>query len=284
MTAISARSGADPQQLEQVIVNLAVNARDAINANGDGTGKLTLSTRRVSASDVRKAGSDIIPVADYTVMVVQDSGGGIPPELLGKIFEPFFTTKEQGKGTGLGLSTVYGIVKQSGGFIFADNIKGLHGRADGARFTIYLPVYRGETLEIAKPVANEQASKWSGGGRLLLVEDEAMVRAVAERALTRAGYIVTTANDGEEGLAEIAKGGEFDLIVSDVVMPGMDGPAMAREIRKVKPALPVLFMSGYAEEQLRRDIDIDNMYFIPKPFSVQQIGDKVGSILGRQED
>jgi len=275
---------ADPQQLEQVIVNLAVNARDAINAHGDGTGKLTLSTRRVSASDVRKAGSDIIPVADYTVLVVQDSGGGISPELLGKIFDPFFTTKEQGKGTGLGLSTVYGIVKQSGGFIFADNIKGLHGRADGARFTIYLPVYRGETLAIAKPAANEQASKWSGGGRLLLVEDEAMVRAVAERALTRAGYIVTTANDGEEGLAQIAKGNEFDLIVSDVVMPGMDGPAMAREIRKVKPALPVLFMSGYAEEQLRRDIDIDNMYFIPKPFSVQQIGDKVGGILGRQDD
>ena len=275
---------ADPQQLEQVIVNLAVNARDAINAHGDGTGKLTLSTRRVSASDVRKAGSDIIPVADYTVMVVQDSGGGIPPELLGKIFEPFFTTKEQGKGTGLGLSTVYGIVKQSGGFIFADNIKGLHGRANGARFTIYLPVYQGETLEAVKPVVDEQASKWSGGGRLLLVEDEAMVRAVAERALTRAGYIVTSASDGEEGLAEIAKGGEFDLIVSDVVMPGMDGPAMAREIRKAKPALPVLFMSGYAEEQLRRDIDIDNMYFIPKPFSVQQIGDKVGSILGRQDD
>lgn len=274
---------ADPQQLEQVIVNLAVNARDAINAHGDGTGKLTLSTRRVSASDVRKAGSDIIPVADYTVMVVQDSGGGIPPELLGKIFEPFFTTKEQGKGTGLGLSTVYGIVKQSGGFIFADNIKGLHGRADGARFTIYLPVYQGETLEIAKPVIDEQARKWSGGGRLLLVEDEAMVRAVAERALTRAGYIVTSANDGEEGLAEMTKGGEFDLVVSDVVMPGMDGPAMAREIRKMKPGIPFLFMSGYAEEQLRRDIDIDNMYFIPKPFSVQQIGDKVGSILGRQD-
>lgn len=274
---------ADPQQLEQVIVNLAVNARDAINAHGDGTGKLTLSTRRVSASDVRKAGSDIIPVADYTVMVVQDSGGGIPTELLGKIFEPFFTTKEQGKGTGLGLSTVYGIVKQSGGFIFADNIKGLHGRADGARFTIYLPVYQGETLEIAKPVIDEQARKWSGGGRLLLVEDEAMVRAVAERALTRAGYIVTSANDGEEGLAEMTKGGEFDLVVSDVVMPGMDGPAMAREIRKIKPGIPFLFMSGYAEEQLRRDIDIDNMYFIPKPFSVQQIGDKVGSILGRQD-
>ncbi|MXP43344.1 hybrid sensor histidine kinase/response regulator [Allopontixanthobacter sediminis] len=274
---------ADPQQLEQVIVNLAVNARDAINANGDGTGKLTLSTRRVSASDVRKAGSDIIPVADYTVMVVQDSGGGIPPELLGKIFEPFFTTKEQGKGTGLGLSTVYGIVKQSGGFIFADNIKGLHGRPDGARFTIYLPVHHGEPVDTSKPVIDQKASKWSGGGRLLLVEDEAMVRAVAERALTRAGYAVTTASDGEEGLAEIVRGGEFDLIVSDVVMPGMDGPTMAREIRAINRALPVLFMSGYAEEQLRRDIDIDNMYFIPKPFSVQQISDKVGSILGLQE-
>ncbi|MGB3377903.1 MAG: response regulator, partial [Allopontixanthobacter sediminis] len=274
---------ADPQQLEQVIVNLAVNARDAINANGDGTGKLTLSTRRVSASDVRKAGSDIIPVADYTVMVVQDSGGGIPPELLGKIFEPFFTTKEQGKGTGLGLSTVYGIVKQSGGFIFADNIKGLHGRPDGARFTIYLPVHHGEPVDTSKPVIDQKASKWSGGGRLLLVEDEAMVRAVAERALTRAGYAVTTASDGEEGLAEIVRGGQFDLIVSDVVMPGMDGPTMAREIRAINRALPVLFMSGYAEEQLRRDIDIDNMYFIPKPFSVQQISDKVGSILGLQE-
>lgn len=275
---------ADPQQLEQVIVNLAVNARDAINAHGDGTGKLSLSTRRVSASDVRKAGSDIIPVADYTVMVVQDSGGGIPPELLGKIFEPFFTTKEQGKGTGLGLSTVYGIVKQSGGFIFADNTKGLHGRADGARFTIYLPVHHGEILEAPKQSVEVPASTWSGGGRLLLVEDEATVRAVAERALTRAGYAVTTASDGEEGLTEIAKDTDFDLIVSDVVMPGMDGPAMAREIRKMKPGIPVLFMSGYAEEQLRRDIDIDNMYFIAKPFSVQQIGDKVGSILGRSHE
>lgn len=272
---------ADPQQLEQVIVNLAVNARDAINTSGDGTGTLSLSTRRVSASDVRKAGSDIVPVADYTVLVVQDSGGGIPPELLAKIFEPFFTTKEQGKGTGLGLSTVYGIVKQSGGFIFAENIKGLQGRPDGARFTVYLPVHHGEPAEAPKQIAEEPASTWSGGGRLLLVEDEAMVRAVAERALTRAGYVVTTAEDGEEGLAEITKGGDFDLIVSDVVMPGMDGPAMAREIRKLKPELPVLFMSGYAEEQLRRDIDIDNMYFIPKPFSVQQIGDKVGGILAK---
>jgi two-component system cell cycle sensor histidine kinase/response regulator CckA len=269
---------ADPQQLEQVIVNLAVNARDAIQSRGDGSGKLTMATRRVSADDIRRLESEIIPVADYTVLMVQDTGGGIPPHLLGKIFEPFFTTKEQGKGTGLGLSTVYGIVKQSGGFIFADNVAGRNGDPEGARFTIYLPVHRGEitakTREEEKP-----ASNWSGGGRILLVEDEDMVRAVGERALARAGYSVVTAADGEEGLAAIANQGEFDMVVSDVVMPGMDGPKMVRAIRKLHPAMPILFMSGYAEEQLRKDINIDDMHFIPKPFSVQQIADKVGEVL-----
>ena len=274
---------ADPQQLEQVIVNLAVNARDAIHAHGDGTGKLTLATRRVAAGDIRKMGSDIIPVADYTVLVVQDSGGGVPPELLAKIFEPFFTTKEQGKGTGLGLSTVYGIVKQSGGFIFADNLLGPTGDPEGARFTIYLPVHRGAEARAAKEEQDRATSDWSGGGRVLLVEDEDMVRAVAERALARAGYTVTAASDGDEGLAAIAKGGEFDLVVSDVVMPGMDGPAMVRAIRKVRPDLPVLFMSGYAEEQLRSQIDLPDMHFIAKPFSVQQIGDKVARVLGEAQ-
>ncbi|RIV78120.1 hybrid sensor histidine kinase/response regulator [Pelagerythrobacter aerophilus] len=273
---------ADPQQLEQVIVNLAVNARDAMQARGDGTGRLTLATRRVTAADVRKMGSDIIPVADYTVLVVQDTGGGIPAELMGKIFEPFFTTKEQGKGTGLGLSTVYGIVKQSGGFIFCDNLVGVDGRPQGARFTIYLPVHGGGAPHEPRPAPDEPqaTSEWSGGGRVLLVEDEDMVRAVAERALSRAGYSVTTAVDGEEGLAAIAEGGEFDLVLSDVVMPGMDGPAMVRAIRKVRPNLPVLFMSGYAEEQLRSEIDLADMHFIAKPFSVQEIGDKVAQVLG----
>jgi two-component system cell cycle sensor histidine kinase/response regulator CckA len=271
---------ADPQQLEQVIVNLAVNARDAIQARGDGTGRLSMATRRVSARDVRNMGSDIIPAGDYTVLVVQDTGGGIPPEVLGKIFEPFYTTKEQGKGTGLGLSTVYGIVKQSGGFIFADNITGMDGRPEGARFTIYLPVHRGGTPSATrKDEASETASSWSGGGRVLLVEDEDMVRAVAERALVRAGYTVTACSDGEEGLAAVANGGEFDLILSDVVMPGMDGPAMARAIRKARPDLPVLFMSGYAEEQLRSEIDIEAMHFMAKPFSVSQISAKVGEVL-----
>ncbi|MXO50675.1 response regulator [Erythrobacter gaetbuli] len=282
---------ADPQQLEQVIINLAVNARDAMQAHAarsgkeNWKGKLTLATRRVSARDVRKMGIDIMPADDYTVLIVQDTGGGIPAEHLSKIFEPFFTTKEQGKGTGLGLSTVYGIVKQSNGFIFADNIGGPDGRPSGARFTIYLPVHKGEMPVVQRSDDNEdaKASEWSGGGNLLLVEDEDMVRAVAERALTRAGYTVTTARDGEEGLAAVANGKtEFDLIVSDVVMPAMDGPAMARAIRRVKPKIPILFMSGYAEEQLRNEIDIDNMHFIPKPFSVQQINGKVSEVLGEQ--
>jgi len=282
---------ADPQQLEQVIINLAVNARDAMQAYAskrgkqDWKGRLTLATRRVSARDVRKMGIDIMPADDYTVMIVQDTGGGIPDEHLNKIFEPFFTTKEQGKGTGLGLSTVYGIVKQSNGFIFADNVQGPDCTPIGARFTVYLPVHKGELPAImrADEPEEQKASEWSAGGKLLLVEDEDMVRAVAERALVRAGYTVTTASDGEEGLGIVANGDtQFDLIVSDVVMPAMDGPAMARAIRNVRAHVPILFMSGYAEEQLRNEIDIENMYFIPKPFSVQQINAKVAEVLSAQ--
>ena len=279
---------ADPQQLEQVIINLAVNARDAMQSHADKAGRtdwkgrLTLATRQVSARDVRKMGIDIMPADDYTVLIVQDTGGGIPEGVINKIFEPFFTTKEQGKGTGLGLSTVYGIVKQSGGFIFADNVAGSDGRPSGARFTVYLPVHKGE-MPAPQPRLDEdpKPSSWSAGGKVLLVEDEDMVRAVAERALVRAGYSVTAVSDGEEGLAAVANGDtEFDLILSDVVMPVMDGPAMARAVRRVKPDLPILFMSGYAEEQLRDEIDIDAMHFIPKPFSVQQINAKVAEVLG----
>jgi two-component system cell cycle sensor histidine kinase/response regulator CckA len=132
---------------------------------------------------------------------------------------------------------------------------------------------------LAAQAAPAQPSKWAGGGRILLVEDEDSVRAVAERALSRQGYEVTTACDGEQGLEYVKLGRRYDLVVSDVVMPVMDGPAMAREIRALNPAMPVLFMSGYAEEQLRREIDFDNMFFIPKPFSVQQITDRVAEIL-----
>jgi two-component system cell cycle sensor histidine kinase/response regulator CckA len=268
---------ADPTQLEQVIVNLAVNARDAMQSRGDGSGRLTLSTRRISAADVRAMRSEIIPVGDYTALYVDDTGGGIPPEHLGKIFEPFFTTKEQGKGTGLGLSTVYGIVKQSGGFIFAESEVG-----QGTRFTVYLPVHHVAPGSATAPVKVPDAPKqWAGGGRILLVEDEDPVRVVAERALTRQGYQVTSARDGEEGLELVQQGGRFDLVVSDVVMPSLDGPAMARSIRKIAPELPVLFMSGYAEEQLRKEIGITNAWFMPKPFSVQQLSEKVGDVLAK---
>lgn len=270
---------ADPQQMEQVIMNLAVNARDAIQSRGNGQGRISLYTRTLQAKQVIQLGSEVLPAADYTVLIVQDTGGGIPPHVLPKLFEPFFTTKEQGKGTGLGLSTAYGIVKQSGGFIFADNITDKAGHPTGARFTVYFPVHRGEMPKKRAP-APLVSSDWSAGGKVLLVEDEDMVRIVAERALARAGYDVTSCANGEEGLATITEGkAAFDIVVSDVVMPGMDGPAMVRAIRAIHPRLPVLFMSGYAEEQLRRDIDIPDMHFIAKPFSVAAIGDKVGAVL-----
>ena len=258
---------ADPGQLEQVIINLAVNARDAMASKGGGT--LIIQTYPVTADQVAELGSDILPIADYAALSVTDTGCGIPPNVLSKVFEPFFTTKEVGKGTGLGLSTVYGIVKQSGGFIFADSKVG-----EGTRFVIYLPVHHveaeaGKARRGAKPKPNEL---W-GSGTVLLVEDEPMVRTVAERALTRHGYTVISADNGEEALDILARGEEIALLISDVVMPGMDGPAMVREARKSHPELPILFISGYAEEQLRRSIDLDKVAFLPKPFSVQELAE-----------
>jgi two-component system cell cycle sensor histidine kinase/response regulator CckA len=258
---------ADPGQLEQVIVNLAVNARDAMAETSGGT--LTIQTYSVRADQVAELGSDILPVADYSALSVTDTGCGISPSVLGKIFEPFFTTKEIGKGTGLGLSTVYGIVKQSGGFIFADSKVG-----QGTRFVIYLPVHREEagtarSRKLGKP---KQDELW-GSGTVLLVEDEPMVRSVAERALTRHGYTVITADNGEDALAVLERGEEVALLISDVVMPGMDGPTMVREARKTRPDLKILFMSGYAEEQLRNSIDIEHVNFLPKPFSVTELAE-----------
>jgi two-component system cell cycle sensor histidine kinase/response regulator CckA len=213
---------------------------------------------------------------DYTALEISDTGSGIPPEVLPKIFEPFFTTKEIGKGTGLGLSTVYGIVKQSGGYIFADSRPG-----QGATFTIYLPVHAtGEPVAPRKIPAKQRPTEVWGTGTVLLVEDEDMVRAVAERALTRQGYTVLTAENGEAALEIIARNPRPDLLVSDVVMPAMDGPTMARHVRARYPDLPILFMSGYAEEQLRRSIDIENVSFIPKPFSVQQLAEAARDALG----
>ncbi|MBW4330877.1 response regulator [Stakelama sp. CBK3Z-3] len=271
---------ADPGQLEQVVVNLAVNARDAMLAkNPNGGGTVTIRTQAISQADVRKMEDDVLPVGDYTALFVSDTGTGIPPEALGKIFEPFFTTKEVGRGTGLGLSTVYGIIKQSGGYIFADSVPG-----EGTTFAIYLPVHAvraGEKRPIPAVQKPKAGDLW-GTGTILVVEDEDMVRAVAERALSRQGYTVLTAENGEAALEMIADDPALDLLVSDVVMPSMDGPTMAGHIRKRYPDLPILFMSGYAEEQLRKSIDIDNVAFLPKPFSVQQLAEAARAILAEK--
>ncbi|MGQ0558233.1 MAG: response regulator [Sphingosinicella sp.] len=267
---------ADPGQLEQVIVNLAVNARDAILAkDADGGGALTLHTFSVTAEEIGRMGTDILPIGDYTALRVSDTGIGIPAGNIGKIFEPFFTTKEVGKGTGLGLSTVYGIVKQSGGFIFAESQPG-----KGTAFTIYLPVHRVQAGEpAAMPSGKEKPSELWGSGNILLVEDEAMVRTVAERALSRQGYTVLVAENGEAALEQVGKESEIDLMICDVVMPTMDGPTTAAEVRKRYPNLPILFISGYAEEQLRKSIDMPGVAFLAKPFSVQELAETVKGIL-----
>ena len=268
---------ADPGQLEQVVVNLAVNARDAM-VSKTGGGVLSIQTRAVSTAQVRQMGSDILPIADYIALDISDTGSGIPADILPKIFEPFFTTKEVGKGTGLGLSTVYGIVKQSGGYIFAENNKG----GPGATFTMYLPVHTAsaapETPMVRAPVKEKPVDLW-GTGTILLVEDEDMVRAVAERALSRQGYTVLTAEHGEAALEVLESSDKPDLLITDVMMPIMDGQTMVRRVRQRYPDLPILFMSGYAEETLRKSIDLDNVQFLAKPFSVQQLAEAARSVL-----
>ncbi len=263
----------DPGQLEQVIVNLAVNARDAM-PNG---GALEISTYAVAASEVRSTGYEMMPAANYVAIDVADTGSGIPQDIVAHIFEPFFTTKDVGKGTGLGLSTVYGIVKQTGGFIFATKTG-----PGGTTFTIYLPAYA-RVPEPAAPAAEAKGEDLWGTGTILVVEDEGMVRAVAERALTRRGYEVLTAASGEEALEILDGRAEpIDLLLSDVVMPTMDGPALGRAARERVPDLRIIFMSGYAEEQLRNSIDLPGTAFLPKPFSVQDLNDAVRTALARE--
>lgn len=268
---------ADPGQLEQVIVNLAVNARDAMQSKGGGT--LTIQTYSVKADQVADLGSDILPTGDYAALTIADTGTGIPTNVLGKVFEPFFTTKEVGKGTGLGLSTVYGIVKQSGGFIFADSKVG-----EGTSFTIYLPALELEAAaKTARAPSKPKENELWGEGTILLVEDEPMVRTVAERALSRHGYTVLTAANGEDALERLAAAESVDLLISDVVMPVMDGPSMVREARKTHPDVPILFMSGYAEEQLRKSIDLEKVAFLPKPFSMQELAEAVRTVLSKAQ-
>ncbi len=268
---------ADVNQFEQVVVNLAVNARDAMP---DG-GKLAIRTGNVSAAEAARLNVSAMLPADYVVVEVSDTGSGMTPDVLEKIFEPFFTTKEVGKGTGLGLSTVFGIVKQSGGYIDVDSKPG-----NGTTFRIYLPRQIPEiqeTPEEVKPEAvRKPAADMTGQGTILLVEDEDPVRAVNARALSARGYTVLEAASGVEALEIIQeRGAPVDLVVSDVVMPEMDGPTLLGELRKLYPDLKVIFVSGYAEEAFRKNLpEGEEFNFLPKPFSLRQLVETVKQVIG----
>ena len=260
---------ADERQIEQVIMNLVVNARDAMPRGGE----VRITTRNVRLEQDSPRDRAVILTGDYVVIEVANSGHGIPEGKLNKIFEPFFTTKQVGEGTGLGLSTAYGIVKQTGGFIFADSPAG-----QGAIFTIYLPAY--DKAEAPVPPAAPEAKRprdLTGRGLVLLVEDEDPVRSFAARALRLRGYTVVEAASGEEAL-EILKDRSLhvDIMLSDVIMPGLDGPAWVREAQKARPEAKVIFMSGYAEDAfVGGDGGVPGAGFLPKPFTLNELTEKV---------
>ncbi|HHN67522.1 MAG TPA: response regulator [Thermopetrobacter sp.] len=265
---------ADPTELDRVIMNLAVNARDAM----PGGGRLTIRTANLPAREAARVAPDIMPAADYVLLEVADEGEGIPPEVRERIFDPFFTTKEVGKGTGLGMSMVFGIVKQSGGYIFCDSAPG-----EGTTFRIYLPRHvetaeeRGQRLEEERRAAKAATQvDLTGKGLILLVEDEDAVREFALRALTQRGYEVMEAASAELALDLMEEmreeGRDVDLIVSDVVMPGMDGPTMIRELRQLGVAAPVVFMSGHAEDAFAENLEEGMEFtFLAKPFTLKDI-------------
>jgi len=268
---------ADLVQLEQVVVNLVVNARDAM-PNG---GQITIRTRNVTENEAASFTYTGMPPADYVLIEVEDTGTGMPPEILEKIFEPFFSTKELGKGTGLGLSTVYGIIKQTGGFIYPDSVVG-----KGTTFRIFLPRYVPLEGEAPVKLAAAPVKDLTGHERILLVEDEDSVRAFSARALRTTGYEVFEADSGDEALDVLDElEYKIDLMISDVVMPEMDGPTLLTRVRERMPNLKVIFVSGYAEENVRQDIaDNKSVEFLPKPYSLDQINSKVKDVLGKIDE
>ena len=263
---------ADEAQLSNAIINLVVNARDAMPSGGTVVIKTINETIKQSSA----LGTAIMPPGDYVHIEVSDTGTGMSKEIQSKIFDPFFTTKPVGQGTGLGLATVYGIVKQSGGFITVDSEVG-----NGTSFHIYLPRLRVDAATALVEAAPVQARDVTGQDTILLVEDEEAVRSFAARALRMRGYNVLEASGGEEAL-EIVKSEAhtIHLIITDVVMPSMDGPTMVRHVKQLKPDLRVIFMSGYAEEAFRRnDQSSEDIHFLPKPFGLKQLAAKVKAVL-----
>jgi two-component system cell cycle sensor histidine kinase/response regulator CckA len=268
----------DPGQFDQVIINLAVNARDAM----PGGGQLSIGTRATHLDRPVQRGADMMPPGDYVLIEVADSGTGISPENLGRIFEPFFSTKEVGAGTGLGLSTVYGILRQTGGFVFVDSAPG-----QGAKFSIYLPRFAAgaATQTPARAASAEPAGRpddLTGKGTVLLVEDEDAVRLFGARALRNQGYTVLEARSGENALDVLRAEDGVDVLVTDVVMPGMDGTTLARLVRMERPHIQVILMSGYAENTALGEFSgEDGIHFLPKPFSLKQLAGKVKDVLER---
>jgi CheY-like chemotaxis protein len=256
----------DPGQLEQVLVNLAVNARDAMPTGGVllvGTATITIGLDDQG-----------IPAGDYVVLTVSDTGHGMDDEVQRQIFDPFFTTKPIGKGTGLGLSTVFGIVEQSGGKIRVDSSPG-----QGARFTIYLPHAAPDTAPVPHEAVGGEAGEFPRAqhATLLLVEDERPVRDVTQWVLEHKGYTVLTAEDGFDALAVAETfSGRIDLLITDVVLPGLDGRALTTRLRKRRPGIRVLYMTGYTnDEMLRRGIIDDRVNLLDKPFNATELGDAV---------
>jgi two-component system, cell cycle sensor histidine kinase and response regulator CckA len=265
---------ADKAQLETAVMNLAVNARDAMRAQGGGV--VRIRTARLSRAEAMALGYAAAPEGEFGLIEVADTGPGIPPELMAKIFEPFFTTKAVGEGTGLGLATVYGIVKQADGWIHVDTKPG-----EGAAFRIFLPVHTPAPAEVAQTAAAAQAKPkprdLSGAGRILFVEDEDAVRGVAARLLRARGYEVIEAADGEEalGIAE-ENAGKIDLLISDVIMPGMDGPTLLKKARGYLGAAPVMFISGYAEAEFSDILEGETgVTFLPKPIDIKSLAERV---------
>jgi two-component system, cell cycle sensor histidine kinase and response regulator CckA len=257
---------ADRRQLEQVIMNLVVNARDAMPAGG----VVQIETRIVSLDQELHRDRAVVPRGRHVVISVRDSGTGIPPEWMDKIFEPFFTTKRLGEGTGLGLSTVYGIVKQSGGFIFVRSVLD-----EGTEFELWFPLCA-EAVTERSVVPPRRAARRSDGV-VLLVEDEAPVRTFAARALRLRGHSVLEAASAEEALALLQDAAlHVDVFVTDVVMPGLDGPGWVRQALERRPSVRTVFISGYAEDALT-DVQarIPNSVFLPKPFSLAELTDTV---------
>jgi len=257
---------ADRRQLEQVLMNLVVNARDALG----GPGEIKIETRNCNLATDLKRDRAVVPAGDYVLVKVTDQGSGIAPDQLSKIFEPFFTTKRSKEGTGLGLSTVYGIVKQSGGFIFADSELN-----KGSVFSIFFPTF---DLPVQKQITvaaedDDGPDTRSTDGVVLLVEDEAPVRAFASRALQHRGFQVVEADCAETALELLQDGDlEVDVVLTDVIMPGMDGPTWVKQARTDRPDLRVVFMSGYADgSTVKEQLSVPNSVFLAKPFSLDEL-------------